>query len=243
MHHRAIARQANTGDNFIFPIQGQCLFLFIEKRINEIEQIAREKLRRIARQAARHIIMRHQLHALMLGHFTGFGQFAITALLDRQIDQHRAGLHAFEHFLGDQFRRRTARNKRRADNNILLGNMLGHQCLLALLIISAHLFGITALGLAAIIFIGFDHHKCAAKAFHLFGSGAAHIRGTHNRAQTFGRGNGLQTGNARAHHENTRRRNRARRRHHHWQGAGIFRGCVQHGFIAGQIGLRGQNIH
>ena len=187
--------------------------------------------------------MRHQFDALMLGHFTRFRQFAITALLNGQIDQHRTGLHALQHFLGHQFRCRTARNKRRANHNILLGNMLSHQSLLALLIISAHLFGVTAFSLAAIIIIGFHHDKCAAQTFNLLGGSAAHISGAYNRTQTLGCGNGLQTGNTCAHHENARRRHGARRCHHHWQGAGIFRGRIKHGFITRQIGLRRQNIH
>ena len=161
MHDFAVARQSDTGDDFIFPIQRQFFLLFIKKRIEEIEQISRKQFRRIAGQTAGHIMMRHQLYALMRRHFTGLRQFAIAALLDGQINQYCAGLHAFQHFFGDQFGGRAARNKRRANDNILLGNMFGDQSLLALLIIGAHFFGITAFSFAAIFIIGFHHDKCA----------------------------------------------------------------------------------
>ena len=243
MHNGPVFGQADTGDNFIFPIQSQRLFLFVEKRIDEVEQIARIKLRRITRQTTRHIIMRNQLDAFMVCHLAGFRQFAIAALLDCQINQNRPRLHAFEHFLGYQFRCRTARDQRRANDDILFGDMLGYQCGLAFLIIGAHFFGVTAVGFAAFAFIGFDHHKCAAEAFDLLGSSAAHIRGRHNSAEAFGGRNGLQSRNTGPHDKHTRSRNSPGSRHHHRQGATIFRGRIQHGFITGQIGLRGQHIH
>ena len=232
MHDRTILGQADTGDDFIFPIQRQPFFVFVVKRIKEVEQIARIKLRCIAGQTARHIFMRDQLDAFMLRHLTGFRQFAIAALLDRKVNQNRAGLHAFQHFLGHQFRCRTAGNKRGTDDNILLGDMFGYQSGLTLLIIGTHFFRITAVRLATFALIGFDHDKCTTKAFHLFGSGAAHIRGRHNRTQTLGGCNGLQTRNACAHHEDTRGRNRTRCRHHHWQGTTILCCCVQNRLIA-----------
>ena len=183
-------------------------------------------------------MMRHQLHTFMRRHLSGFRQFTIAALLDRQIDQHRAGLHAFQHFPGNQLRCWTAWNKRRANDNILLGNMFCDQCLLALLIIGAHFFGITAFGFSAITIIGFNHDKCATQALYLLGSGAPHISGADNRAQTLGCRNGLQTGNAGTHNENPRGRHSARRRHHHRQSATIFGGCIEYRLISGKIGLR-----
>ena len=180
-------------------------------------------------------MVRHQLHALIRRHFSGFRQSAIAALLDRQINQNCAGLHAFQHFFCDQFGGRAARNKRRANDNILLGNMFGDQSLLALLIISAHFFGITAFGFAAISIIGFHHDKCAAQTLHLLGSGSPHIGGADNCAQTLGCRNSLQTGNACAHNKDARGRHRARRRHHHWQSAAIFGSCIKDRLITGEI--------
>ena len=72
MHHRTVFGQADTGDDFIFPIQRQRLFVFVVKRIKEVEQIARIKLGRITGQTTRHIFMRDQLDAFMLRHLTGF---------------------------------------------------------------------------------------------------------------------------------------------------------------------------
>ena len=109
--------------------------------------------------------------------------------------------------------------------------MLGHQSGLTLLVIGTHFLGITAFGFTAFALIGFHHHKCAAKAFDLLGSGAAHIGCRHNRAQTLGGCNGLQTRNACAHNENARGRDRARRRHHHRQRPAIFSRGVKHRLI------------
>ena len=41
MHYFATARQADALNNLVFPINRQLLFLFVEKRINEIQNIAR----------------------------------------------------------------------------------------------------------------------------------------------------------------------------------------------------------
>ena len=179
--------------------------------------------------------MRHKFHAFMLAYFAHFRQTAIAALFHGQINQHRPWLHAFQHFLGHQLRCRTTRDERGANHNILFGDMFGYQSGLALFIIGAHFFGIAASGFAAIVFIGFDHHEGAAKAFHLLGRSTANIGGRYNGAQTFGGRNGLQTSHASAHNKNTRRRHCASRRHHHRQSPTIFMRRIQNRFIARQV--------
>ena len=187
--------------------------------------------------------MADKRHALMAHNLARLGQFAIAALLHRQIDENRARLHAFNHFARHQFGRRASGDQRRANDNVLLGNMLGDQFSLPLLIIRAHFLGVAALCFAAVARIGLDHDEGAAQAFHLLSGSRAHIRCADNRAQPLGRGNRLQARNTGPHNENPRRGYRACRCHHHGQGAVIFCGCIQHGLIASEIGLRGQNIH
>ena len=41
MHYFTRTRQADALNNLVFPVDRQLLFLFVEKRINEIQNIAR----------------------------------------------------------------------------------------------------------------------------------------------------------------------------------------------------------
>src|SRR4051812_49980825 len=51
----------------------------------------------------------------------------IATLLDREVDDHAARTHRCELGVGDQPRRRTARDQRSGDDDVLLGDMAGDQ--------------------------------------------------------------------------------------------------------------------
>ena len=52
--------------------------------------------------------------------FAGLRELAVAAALGRQIDDHRAGRHAFHHLRGDQHRRLLAGNHRRRNHHVAL---------------------------------------------------------------------------------------------------------------------------
>ena len=70
-----------------------------------------------------------------------------------------------------------------------------------------------------------------------------HVGRRHDGAEPARRRDRLQAGDAGAHDEDLGGRDGAGRRHHHRHGAAIFGGAVDHGAIAGEIGLRGQHVH
>ena len=68
------------------------------------------------------------LMPLTIGDFAGLGALDIAAAFDGQVDHHRARFHRLHHVGGDKARRRPARDQRRGDDDVLLLDVLGHQC-------------------------------------------------------------------------------------------------------------------
>ena len=107
----------------------------------------------------------------------------------------------------------------------------------------AHFLGVAAGGLGGLELLVLHGDEFRAQRGHLFLGGGAHVGGGHHRAEPAGGGDGLQPGDAGAHDEGLRRGDRARRGHHHGEGAAIELGRLDHGAIAGEVGLAGQRVH
>ncbi len=121
--------------------------------------------------------------------------------------------------------------------------MLGYQRGLLGLILFRHLLGVAAGSLRVLEFLVFDGEEFCAKAFHLLLGRRPNVgRGDDGAKAACGRDR-LQAGNADTHDEYLGRRHRAGRGHHHRQRAAIFLGGVDHGAIAGKIGLARQHVH
>ena len=182
-------------------------------------------------------------HAVLAHHFADLGQRAVTARLGGKVDDHRAGLHRFNMVLGDQHRRRPPRDQGGGDDNIHLGDGLGHQVGLLAFVVVGHFLGVAAVSLGLQEFLVLDRHKCATQALDLFLGGRSHIGRRNHRAQTLGGGDGLKTGDTDPHDEGLRRHHAAGRRRHHRHRPAIGVDGVKHGFIAGDIGLARQHVH
>ena len=165
---------------------------------------------------------------------SGSRQWAVAAPLDREIDDHRARLHAFDHLLRDEDRRRPAGDQRGGDHDVLRLHVLGDECRLLLLVFGRQLLGIAAGG-RRIRDIGED--ELGAKALDLLLGRLAHIGRRDDGAEPPRRGDRLQAGNADAHDEHLGRRHGAGRRHHHRKGAAEIGGGIDHRLVAGEIGL------
>ncbi len=226
-----------------FRVNLQDFAFLIDQRFDKGDQVARIKLRGAGRDAARHVEIADNLDAIHVGNFTGNSAFDIAAALNRQIDQHRTRAHGSDHFLRHQTRGRTARNKRRGDDDILLGDMVGNECCLFGLIVLRHFLGIAAGGFRRLELVVLDRDELRAKRGNLFLRRRANIGGGHDCTQTARGRNRLKTGNARPHDENLGGGNRARCRHHHRHGAVIDFRRIDHRLITGKIGLRRQNVH
>ena len=164
-------------------------------------------------------------------------QLAVTALLDREIDDNRARLHAFHHRFRHQNRGFTARNKRGADDDILLFDRLGDQVGLLLPIACAHFLGVAACGLRLLELFVDDGDEGCAQAFHLFFRRGTHIGRRHDAAQAARGGNCLKPGHACTHHQHAGGGNGSGGGHHHREAVGENRRGFDHGLIARKIGL------
>ena len=109
-----------------------------------------------------------------------------------------------------------------------------------------HGFGVAAHTHGGFFFFGCvvrDVDELAAQGFNLLFHAGANVAGFNHSAQTFGGGDGLQTGNPYAQNHHARRFDRARRRHQHGKEPLVFVGRHHHGLIARNIGLARQHIH
>jgi hypothetical protein len=68
---------------------------------------------------------------VVLDRLAGAGELDVAALLDRQVDDHRAGLHRLDHLAGDQPRRRLAGHQRGGDHHVGGGDVAGDDLALA----------------------------------------------------------------------------------------------------------------
>ena len=121
--------------------------------------------------------------------------------------------------------------------------MLGGQRGLLGLILFRHLLGVTARGLRVLELFVLDGEEFGAERFNLLLGRGPHVGRGDDSAEPPRGGDRLQAGNADTHHEHFGCRNRACRGHHHRESAAEGLGCLDHGAIAGEIGLAGQHIH
>src|SRR4051794_32997545 len=73
-------------DEFVVPLHGELLACFVDERFDEGVEVARIKARRAGRQTTWHVEMPDDLHAVVVRDLARLGALAITAALDREID-------------------------------------------------------------------------------------------------------------------------------------------------------------
>ena len=119
------------------------------------------------------------------------GEFAIAALLGREIDNYAAVLHRFDHAGGDELGCRLARNQRRGDDDIDFHTLLGDRFALCFLKPFAHDLRI-ATGTAAFFLIIHADEFCP-EALNLILDLRPGVHRTHDRAESVGCANRSQT--------------------------------------------------
>jgi hypothetical protein len=94
------------------------------------------------------------------------------------------------------------------------------------------------------LFVGLVGHvdELGAEGFDLLFHRGAHVRRFDHGTQTFRRGNACKPGHAGAENQHARRFHGTCSGHQHRHEARIVMSGQQHGFIAGNVGLRGQHI-
>src|SRR4030095_6936905 len=86
MDDLAVAGQRHALHDLILPVDLEFLGPLVDQEGQEIEQVAGIERARVGGEAARHVGMADQLHAVLLHHLADFRERAIAALLHRQVD-------------------------------------------------------------------------------------------------------------------------------------------------------------
>src|SRR5262249_50091214 len=120
MNYGAVARERGRLHDLIVPLDRQRLRALVHKDLEEGEKILGVEARCRGGDAAGNVEVADDLHAARVHDLAGLGNLAIAAALDREIDDHRSRPHGSDHVLGNQPRRRPARNERRGDDDVLL---------------------------------------------------------------------------------------------------------------------------
>jgi hypothetical protein len=243
VHDLAIARHQGAGDDLVLGVDLHRLGLLVDQQAHEAQDIACKEIACALGQPPRHVGMANDRYAVLLHNTVVLGELAVAALFDGKIDNHRARLHGLDHVRGNKFRCGTPRDQRGGDHHVLLLDRLGDERGLLLLVFRAHFLGVAAGGFGLFEFLVLHRDKGATEAFDLLLRGRPHVGGRNHRTQAPRRGNRLQTGDPRAHHQHTRRRDGAGRGHHHRERPAKGGGAVQHRTISGKIRLRGQHVH
>eukprot|EP01022_Parablepharisma_sp_SALTPOND_P035049 TRINITY_DN939_c0_g4_i4.p1 TRINITY_DN939_c0_g4~~TRINITY_DN939_c0_g4_i4.p1 ORF type:complete len:1248 (+),score=348.87 TRINITY_DN939_c0_g4_i4:2480-6223(+) len=186
------------------------------------------------------------MHAVLDDGLAGLGQGAVAALVDRHVQDHRAGLHGLDGVFADQDRCLAARDQGGGDDDVGLFGALVYQLGLALHPVRRHRTGIAAHALGDLFFlIRQEGHveEFRAQRFDLLLDRRTHVRRLDHRAQALGRGDGLQAGHTGAHDQHARGLDGAGGGHQHGHEALVGVGGHQHGLVAGDVGLRRQHIH
>ena len=244
MHNLPAIGQHGRLDQFVVAIDREGLARLVDHRLQEGEEIPGIEQRGRRSDAAGDVEVADDLDVVGGDDdLTWHGALDIAAALDCKVDDDRAGLHRGDHRRRHKLRRRPAGDQRGGDDDILLGDVLGHQCRLLRLVFRRHLLGVAAGRLGRLEFVVLDRDEFRAERCDLLLGRRPNVGRRHDGAEPPRGGDGLKAGDAGAHDEDLGRRHRAGRRHHHRQRAVIFGGRVDHSLVAGEIGLAGQHVH
>ena len=121
--------------------------------------------------------------------------------------------------------------------------MLVDQFTLATFVVVAHFPGVDAIT-GGLFLVGHRHFdKLGAERFDLFLGGRAHVEGFDHGTKALGGRDGLQAGDADAENQHPSRFYGTGGGHHHRHHARVVLGGQQHGAIAAEVVLAGQDVH
>src|ERR1700739_4406732 len=119
LHDRAVAGERSGFDNFVVPIDGQCLALLVDQELQESKDVLGIETRSRGGEPTRDVAVADDLDAVDLGHPVGVAALDIAPPLDGEIDHTRAGPHRGHHVSTDKPWRWPAGNERGRDYNVL----------------------------------------------------------------------------------------------------------------------------
>ena len=237
----AVPDHGEAADRVVLEIDEDVAVLGLAQFLGQAQQVVRVQRGRLLGQAAEQVGVADDGHAVAHHRLAGHGQFAVAALLGREVDDHAARLHALHHLGGDQLGRGLARDQRGGDDDVDFPRLLRvHRALRGLEALAHHL-GVAAAARA--LFLVIDLDELATERDHLVGDFGAGVVGAHDGAQV-GRGaDGGEAGHAGAGDEDLGRRDLAGGGDLAVEEAAEGVGGFDHRPIAADAGHRGQRVH
>ncbi len=168
------------------------------------------------------------------------GGLDVAAGIGRHVHHDGPGAHPLDHRPRDEHRRGPARYRRRGDHDVRRGHLVGEGLTLALQLLGAELPRVAPLTLCR---ARTKVDERGPQALRLLTGRRPHVVGADDGAQAPGRGDGLEPGHPRPHHEHLGRRHRPGRRHEHGEELAKGLGSRQRGSIARDRRLGREGVH
>ena len=132
---------------------------------------------------------------MFLHNFAGLGEFAVSALVDGDVNDDGTGTHGFNHIFGDEDRRQFAGDEGAEDDDVHVNNCVSQVFPFSLQPLVGEFVGIAALAYGNIRRdSGFNN--LSSQALCLLAGIGANVTGIDNGAQAPGGGNCLEASNA-----------------------------------------------
>ena len=220
--------------------------LGFERQRQEGQHVAGVQRARVGGHGGGEVRDADQLDAVLDDDAVEFRALDVAALLDGEVDDHRARLHRRDRLGLDQLRRRPAGDQRRRDHDVG-----GLAALVDDRRLPRHPRGRHRPRVAAdafgdfLLLGGLVRHvdPLGAERFDLVLDRGPHVGRLDHRAQPLGGRDRLQARDADAHDQHPRRLHRARRGHQHRHEPAVFVGGEHHRLVAGDVRLRRQHVH
>ena len=203
-----LTNHRDTANNHVVKIDGDIAVFLFAQQFEQVDEVGAVKLGRLRWQTARQVGIADNLHPVLGGcHLIRHGIFAVTAVLRGKIDNYAARFHRIDHFTGDQFRGRFARDQRSGNDNVDVFRLCSEEFHFGFDERLGHHFGIAIA--AARFFFKIQFKELGAHTLHLLLHFRTGIKSTHDSAQAVCRTDRRKTCHTRTNHHDLGRWNLA----------------------------------
>ena len=153
-------------DDFVVELEDEGFFLLVPEFLDQRDEVGRVNLAGVQRHASGQIRNADDFHAFAVDDLVVDDAFDVAAGVNREIDDHAAGLHGVEHFRGHQNRRPASEDLRGGNDHIGIAAGFFHRVALLLDLLLGQRLRVALFGLAG--FSNINLEKLRAERFHLF---------------------------------------------------------------------------
>ena len=207
LQHAALVGHARLARDLVVEVERE-LGAASEEVVQERPHVAGVHLARVQRHRARQVELADDGDAALDDGLPGLRELAVPARLGGEVDDHGAGPHPARRVGGDEDRRLPPGDERGRDHRVRLGDVVGDQLLLALMLVVGERDRVAALAFRA---LDVELEERGAEALHLLLHCRPHVEGRDDGAEPPRGCDRLQAGDARSENEDARGRDRPRR--------------------------------